>query len=195
MGPMAGEGRVAVWSTWRLHADAVVDALVHEGLDALRVEDPAGVAGLLVAGAVDPGGTGLLEERRRAGRVTIVWGGTLPPPRIATLRASGAAAYLSALASPPEVAETVRLVLAGEAPPWPDSPRPMSSLTPREREVSEAYLVSGAEHTRAQVAEHMGISERTLKVHIANIRLKTGHEGTATREGLRQALTSRGWLH
>lgn len=70
----------------------------------------------------------------------------------------------------------------------------MSSLTPREREAAEAYLVAGAERTRAEVAREMGISERTLKVHIANIRDKTGHEGTATREGLRQALAFRGWL-
>lgn len=191
---MSEDLSVAVWSTWRLHADAVVDALVHEGVHAARVEDPVAVTGLLVAGAVDPNGTELLERRRRAGRVTIVWGGTLPPPRIATLRASGAAAYLSALDSPTEVAAVVRLVLAGGAPSWPDSPSPMSSLTPREREVAEAYLVTAADRTRAQVSESVGISERTLKVHIANIRDKTGHEGTATREGLRQALTFRGWL-
>lgn len=191
---MSGEGAVAVWSTWRLHADAVAEALVDEGVPAVPVEEPVTVTGLLVAGAVDPNGTELLESRRLAGRSTIVWGGTLPPPRVAILRASGAAAYLSSLAPPAEVARVVRLVRAGEDPPWPDAPLPMSSLTPREREVAVAYLVTGADLTRARVAQEMGISERTLKVHVANIRNKTGHEGTAAREGLRQALAFRGWL-
>ncbi len=185
---------MAVWSPWRLHADAVADALVDEGVPAVTVDDPSAVEGLLVAGAVDPAGVELLQGRRLAGRPTIVWGGTLPPPRIATLRASGAAGYVSSLAPPTEVARVVRLVLVGGEPSWPEPASPMSSLTPRERDVADAYLVTGAELSRAQVAERMGISERTLKVHVANIRDKTGHEGTATREGLRQALAFRGWL-
>ena len=185
---------MAVWSPWRLHADAVADALVDEGLSAAAVEDPAPVDGLLVAGAVDPDGVELLQGRRQAGRRTIVWGGTLPPPRVAILRASGAAAYVSSLATPAELADTVRLLLSGGEASWPEPPSPMSSLTPREREAAAAYLVTGADLTRAGVAQRMGISERTLKVHIANIRDKTGHAGTATREGLRHELTDRGWL-
>lgn len=185
---------MAVWSPWFLHADAVADALVDEGVPAVAVGDPSTVGGLLVAGAVDPKGVELLQDRRQAGRPTIVWGGTLPPPRVAILRASGATAYVSSLATPAEVARVVRLVLSGGEPAWPEPPSPMSSLTPREREVAEAYLVAGADLTRSQVARDLGVSDRTLKVHIANIRGKTGHEGTATREGLRQALTFRGWL-
>lgn len=95
-GPMSGEETVGVWSPWRLNADAVAEALVHEGVPATSVDDPSAVAGLLVGGVVDPQGVELLEARRRAGRLTVVWGGTLPPPGVTMLRASGAAAYVSA---------------------------------------------------------------------------------------------------
>lgn len=191
---MSGEGAVAVWSSWRLHADAVVSALAGEKVHAATVEDPDDVSGLLVASAVVPDAVDLVARRQHEGRLTIVWGGTLPPPRVAALRAAGAAAYVSLLAGPFELAGTVRRVAAGGSAEWPHPPAPMSSLTPRERQVAEAYLVAEANHTAAEVARGLGISERTLKVHVANIRGKTGHRGTSTRDGLRQELTFRGWL-
>lgn len=183
-----------MWSTWAVHADAVAAACRAGGLDAWTVSHPEPVAGLLVIGASVPDVVGLLVRRRDEGRDTIVWGGTLPPPRIAALRSAGCAAYVSMLQPPAEVARVVGQVLAGEAVAWPAPPLPMPALTAREMTVAHAYLVGWADHSRAEVAAELGLSEQTLKVHIANIRGKTGHEGTATREGLHRALVLYGWL-
>lgn len=185
---------VSVWTPWRLHADALVAALEDHELAAVVVDEPLTPAGLLVAGAVGPDHGTVVGERRRRGRPTIVWGGTLPSPRVAALRAAGAAGYVSMLASPGDLADVVRDALAGRPFAWLDAGERATPLTPREVEVARAYLVDGAELPRAEVAARMGISERTLKVHVANLRLKAGHAGTATREGLRRTLVVAGWL-
>lgn len=184
----------AVWCSWALHTDALVIALRHAGLRAAPVSDPDGIDGLLVLGASVPECVPVLESRRGGVGATVVWGGTLPPLRVAALRAAGAAAYLSMLTAPRDVARVVERVLVGEAPPWPEAPPPMSSLTRAEAAVARAYLVTWSDLPRAEVALRLGLSESTLKAHVANIRGKTGHEGTATREGLRLVLTVRGWL-
>ena len=155
---------------------------------------PRSEAGLLVADVETSRLTSLLEERRGSGSETIVWGGTLAAPRAILLREAGAQAYVSGLALPGEVAEVVRAVRDGQGVAWPEVPSVGGGLTPREREAAVAYLVTGAERSRAEVAAALGMSERTLKVHVARIRDKTGHAGTATREGLRHELTHRGWL-
>lgn len=191
---MAGTPDVAVWCAWAVHTDALVAALRGGGLRALVVADPIAVDALLVLGASVPDGVDVLESRRGRGRATVVWGGTEPPLRVAALRAAGAAAYVSMLASPGEVARVVGLVLAGEGVPWPEAPPPMSALTRAEARVARAYLVTWADLPRAAVADRLGLSEATLKAHVANIRGKAGHEGTATRDGLRLVLTVRGWL-
>lgn len=185
---------VSVWSPWSLHADAVADVLREGGLPAGVVPSPDGVPGLLVAEAVRLDHLGLVRARARARRSTIVWGGTLPVPRVAALRAAGAAAYVPMLEHPHQLVGVVTDVLSGTPLEWAPDPDPMPELTARERTVARAYLVDHGEWGRAQVAEVLGMSERTLKVHIANIRAKAGHRGTHTREGLRRALTVRGWL-
>lgn len=183
-----------MWSHWALHADALVEVLTDEGLSAVAVSDPGAQPGLLVAEAVLVEDLMMLERRTRAGGQTIVWGGTLPVPRIAALREAGAAAYVPMLQTPRELVEVVARVQAGEDVTWTEWAGPASALTERERSVAHAYLVEWADETRAEVAARIGISDRTLKVHVANIRAKTGHRGTHTREGLRRSLTVRGWL-
>lgn len=191
---MTSPSVVAVAAQWRLHADAVVAVLEDHGVRAHVVDTPVDAPGLLLMSAMLPEHEEVLEARRAVGRETIVWGGTLPVPRIASLRASGAAAYVTMLQAPRELADVVQRVLAGEPVAWVETPDIEGVLTSRERAVAEAYLVTGADHTRAEVAADLGISERTLKVHVANIRAKIGHRGTETREGLRRSLTVRGWL-
>ena len=185
---------VSVWSPWRLHADSVVVVLDEHGIRAQVVDDPVAAAGLLVASAMAADQGQLLRERASAGRSTILWGGTLPPPRIAELRDAGALAYVSMLHAPSELVAVVSDVLSGEDVPWTDAVGPLPTLTEREQGVARAYLVDHADRTRAEVAQILGISDRTLKVHVANVRAKAGHRGTHTREGLRRALTVRGWL-
>lgn len=183
-----------MWSPWPLHADALVVALAEAGERAAVVDDPVGAARVLVADVAGRDLTAVLGRRRRGGRSTLVWGGTLDRARVAALSAAGASAYVSELARPGEVAAVVRAIRLGEDVAWPEGPPPMVALTPRERAAARAYLVTGAGRTRAEVAQDLGISERTLKAHIANVRDKVGHEGTATREGLRHELAARGWV-
>lgn len=191
---MSPESSVAVWSAWRLHADAVVAALAARGVRASATDEPVGAEGLLVADAVAPDLPTVLGHRRRDGRATVVWGGTLPIPRVVALREAGADAYVPMLWSPAQVEGVVSHVLAGGQMPWPEYNGTQVSLTRREREVAEAYLVTWPDATQTEVAANLSISVHTLKVHLANIRAKTGHRGTSTREGLRRHLMVRGWL-
>lgn len=183
-----------MWSYWALHTDALVEVLTDEGLTAVAVPDPVPHPGLLVAEAVLVEDLDMVQQRALAGCQTIVWGGTLPVPRIAALRGAGAAAYVPMLATQRELADVVARVVAGEDIDWVQWSPPAQVLTPREHAAASAYLVDRAEQTRAEVAAALGISDRTLKVHIANIRAKAGHRDTHTREGLRRSLTVRGWL-
>jgi DNA-binding CsgD family transcriptional regulator len=185
---------VAVWSPWRLHADAVAVVLTEHGISSEVVDDPVATAGLLVAELVGAGDLHVLEARRRGDRPTVVWGGTLPVPRVAALRDAGASAYVSGLHAPRELVAVVRQVDGGQRVAWPGATASVEVLTGRERQVAQAYLVQWADRTRAEVATRLGMSERTLKVHIANIRAKAGHRGTATRDGLLRTLTVRGWI-
>lgn len=191
---MSSSSFVAVWSPWRLHADALVDVLTGQGIPAGVVEEPLTTTGLVVAEAVRSGDLSLLEARHGAGLPTVVWGGTLPAPAVAALRSAGATAYVTLLQSPRELVAVVREVLDGREIPWAVGAGPVGALTSRERQVAQAYLVVWADRTRADVAMRLGMSERTLKVHVANIRAKAGHRGTATRDGLRRTLTVRGWI-
>ncbi|WP_114202819.1 helix-turn-helix transcriptional regulator [Janibacter anophelis] len=191
---MTSPPAVAVWSPWRLHADAVTLVLTEHGISSEVVDDPVATAGLLVAELVGAGDLDVLEARRRGDRPTVVWGGTLPEPRVAALRDAGAAAYVSGLHAPRDLASVVRQVQEGQRVGWSGAAVPVEVLTSREREVAQAYLVQWADRTRAEVATRLGMSERTLKVHIANIRAKAGHRGTATRDGLLRTLTVRGWI-
>ncbi|WP_157074827.1 hypothetical protein [Janibacter limosus] len=149
---------VSVWSRWRLHADAVVSVLTDHEIAAEVAGDPWGVPGVLVAELVAGEDLRLLTGRRREGRPTVVWGGTLPVPRVAALRDAGASAYVTGLDSPQELAAVVRRVQEGQRPTWSAGAAPTVTLTPRERQVAQAYLVLWADRTRAKVAAQLGIS-------------------------------------
>ncbi|WP_338750499.1 LuxR C-terminal-related transcriptional regulator [Janibacter alittae] len=182
-----------VWSSLPLHADSLVAVLREAGERAGVVAAPADAEEVLVATVDAPGLGTVLRRRSQVGRPTIVWGGTVSAARAAALRDAGANAYVSALALPRDLVDVVRRVRQGEDVPWPES-RPVVALTRREHETALAYLVTEADRTRAEVARGLGISERTLKVHIARVRQKVGHVGTSTREGLRHELSTHGWV-
>ncbi|MDN5717713.1 MAG: LuxR C-terminal-related transcriptional regulator [Janibacter sp.] len=191
---MSLPSKVSVWSPWRLHADAMVLVLMEHDIPAEFVDECSAAPGLLVAELVGRDDLHLVEARRREGLPTVVWGGTLPAPRVAALRDAGASAYVTLLHSPRELVAVVRQVQDGQRVAWPGAAVPAEVLTGREREVAQAYLVQWADRTRAEVATRLGMSERTLKVHVANIWAKAGHRGTATRDGLLRTLTVRGWI-
>lgn len=68
----------------------------------------------------------------------------------------------------------------GASMPIPPAPRPVAApvvvdrfaaLTPRERETLEAYIEIGV---GKMVAEHLGVSIKTVEAHIKAARLKSG---------------------
>lgn len=183
-----------VWTRWPLHADALVVSLAQAGVPATAVRTPDETKGVLLASVDAPDLTQVLGCRAGAGEATVVWGGSLPAAKVLALREAGASAWVSALALPRELAAVIERVREGQDVEWPPQDAASVSLTSREHEVAVAYLVTQADRARAEVAQSLGISDRTLKAHIARIRDKVGHEGTATREGLRYRLAGQGWL-
>jgi DNA-binding NarL/FixJ family response regulator len=90
-----------------------------------------------------------------------------------SLRA-GARAYLLKDASREELAEAIRAVHRGESlldPQIADQARTRDGLTAREVEVLE---LMARQHSNAQIAEKLFVSENTVKTHVSNILAKLG---------------------
>jgi DNA-binding NarL/FixJ family response regulator len=90
-----------------------------------------------------------------------------------SLRA-GARGYLLKDASREELAEAIRAVHRGESlldPQFADQARSREGLTAREVEVLE---LMAQQHSNAQIAEKLYVSENTVKTHVSNILAKLG---------------------
>jgi DNA-binding NarL/FixJ family response regulator len=90
-----------------------------------------------------------------------------------SLRA-GARGYLLKDASREELAEAIRAVHRGESlldPQLADQTRSREGLTAREVEVLE---LMAQQHSNAQIAEKLFVSENTVKTHVSNILAKLG---------------------
>ncbi|MFF8542797.1 MULTISPECIES: response regulator transcription factor [Streptomyces] len=77
---------------------------------------------------------------------------------------------------------------AGQSQPAPAVPRPASPLTPRERQVLDG-IKDG--RSNRMVARLLGISERTVKVHLHSIFIKLG--AASRTEAVIEAIRS-GWI-
>jgi DNA-binding NarL/FixJ family response regulator len=90
-----------------------------------------------------------------------------------SLRA-GARGYLLKDASREELAEAIRAVHRGESlldPQMAGAAKSREGLTARELEVLE---LMAAQHSNAQIAEKLFVSENTVKTHVSNILAKLG---------------------
>jgi DNA-binding CsgD family transcriptional regulator len=186
--------------------------------------ESAAAADLVVLDALSPAAEDVLALTRRRAVPVVVWGGmgTQWEDRVERRRLAGeiGVVRLSSLARRPELVAVVRLLLdppsRGPFPVAPERdalraaeavadrsvttprrtavPPTQVRLTATELRVVRAYLVSGATKPRAEVAAILGMSERTLKVHLANVRRKVGSAQASTRLGLRRELQGRGLL-
>lgn len=120
---------------------------------------------------------------------------------VVALLDAGAAGYLLKDVSRRELVDAIRAVHAGDSVLHPgvtktvldrfrrvdDAPEPASSLTERERQVLEA-AASGA--SNKAIAARLGIGERTVQSHLANLfhKLGVGSRTEAVIEGLRRGL-------
>lgn len=125
-------------------------------------------------------------------RPTVAWGGYLHAGAVTELVALGLHGYVSVIGTRRELVVAAVRVASGQLS-LPELSSAAVRLTPAEQRVCQAYLVDHADVPRALVAAELGISERTLKVHLANVRAKVS-DSAANRVELARQLRARGIL-
>lgn len=188
---------VDVISPLALHRDALEGTLRRSGAFAVvgqHSDDvlPVG-AGRYDVTVVDLPALGTAAVRRIArSRPTVAWGGYLHTGTVAELVDAGLRGYVSVIGSQHDLVVAALRVAGGERS-LPALDAAALRLTPAEQRVCQAYLVEHADAPRAAVAAELGISERTLKVHLANVRAKV-NSSAANRVELARQLRARGML-
>lgn len=187
-----------------LYSDGVVSLLARHAPQVrcqVAADAPSALGALMQNGGVDlvladhrlPGvmdGLALLEQVVRmyptAGRVLM--SGSDDAQLAARARAIGAMGYLPKSLEPSAWIAALRSVLAGE--PWfpPHSADAAGGLTPRQRRILERIACG---QTNKLIARELGITERTIKYHLAEIFERLGASSRA--EAVARA-SAQGWI-
>jgi DNA-binding NarL/FixJ family response regulator len=123
---------------------------------------------------------------------TIVWGGYLHSTQARELANHGAAGYLSVISLPAHLHAAIEMA-AGGGRYFPDLGAPdQIRLTPAEDRVMRAYLIDLSTQRRSDVALALGLSDRTVKAHIANVRSRLPVRAPS-RATLLRVLRAHGW--
>lgn len=184
--------RVGVLGARELHVEAlcgVVDDVPYfESLKLCQPWPEIDVA-ILEVGLADLGDR---VAEMRCVAPTIVWGGYLHRTQARALAERGASGYLSVISLPAQLHAAIEMV-AGGGRYFPDlGPVDEIRLTPAEDRVMRAYLIDLASARRADVAAALGLSDRTVKAHIANVRSRLPVRA-ASRATLLRVLRAHGW--
>lgn len=187
-----------------LYSDGVVSLLARHAPQVhcrVAVDAPGALGALAQNGGADliladhhlPGtidGLALLEQVVRlyptAGRVLM--SGSDDPQLAARARAIGAMGYLPKSLGPSTWIAALRAVLAGERWFPPQSAEVAGGLTPRQRRILERIACG---QTNKLIARELGITERTIKYHLAEIFDRLG--ATSRAEAVARA-SAQGWI-
>lgn len=183
--------QVAVLSALPLHRDVLVGTLAPRlpSIHLIASDGPVAEADILLVDVELPGGEALIAS---AGVPVVLWGGYLHAGPVEELRARGVTYYVSALATPDQVASAVVRAARGPHQHRVEPGPPAAALTERQVAVLRAYVEEYCDLPRREVARRLEISERTLKVHLAAIRAALGGESVSTRTALRRIAVARG---
>jgi DNA-binding NarL/FixJ family response regulator len=130
-----------------------------------------------------PGGDGIAATREIVladpGTRVVMLTSFRDSGRVQRALQAGAIGYVLKDAEPQEVVAAVRSAAAGHAPIdaraaralLPDAAPPRPVLSPREEEVL-ALLAEGL--ANKQIAQRLGVAERTVKVHVGNVFRRIG---------------------
>jgi two-component system, NarL family, nitrate/nitrite response regulator NarL len=167
-----GDLVVGIWGRHELYVMSLA-ALMSERGAAVRVfEDPADVLASVSGGRVRV----LLLESPLPSELRMIADGETPvivlsenarPEDVAEALAHGAHALLAKNASLSDLLRTIRIALAE------GRPEPIAALTERQRQVLR-LVAEGLDN--AQIAERMGISQRTARAHVSSVLERLGVE-------------------
>ncbi|WP_291524654.1 hypothetical protein [Branchiibius sp. NY16-3462-2] len=185
---------VAIASQIPMHCDVLRDALQPLPTQVVRPSETTRAAGqVVVIDRLTDSFEAYLAAALADRLPVVVWGGYLHPTGVQELVRRGAGAYVSVIGSRDQLVDAVSAVRTGMS--WlPALPHETSEgLTAGEARALRAYLVDYPAQSRQEVAQRLGISESTLKAHLANVRGRLD-ESCGSRLSLRRAMVARGWL-
>jgi two-component system nitrate/nitrite response regulator NarL len=167
-----GDLVVGIWGRHELYVVSLA-ALMSERGAAVRVfEEPADVLASVSGGRVRV----LLLESPLPSELRMIADGETPvivlsenarPEDVADALAHGAHALLAKNASLSDLLRAIRIALAE------GRPEPIAALTERQRQVLR-LVAEGLDN--AQIAERMGISQRTARAHVSSVLERLGVE-------------------
>jgi DNA-binding NarL/FixJ family response regulator len=165
-----GDLLVGIWGRHELYVMSLAALMSERGASVRVLEDPADALASVSSGRVRV----LLLESPLPSELRLIADGETPvivlsenarPADVADAIAQGAHALLAKNASLSDLLRAIRIALAV------GRPEPIAALTERQRQVLR-LVAEGLDN--AQIAESMGISQRTARAHVSSVLERLG---------------------
>jgi two-component system nitrate/nitrite response regulator NarL len=167
-----GDLVVGIWGRHELYVMSLAALMSERGASVRVLEDPADVLASVSGGRIRV----LLLESPLPSELRMIADGETPvivlseharPEDVADALAHGAHALLAKNASLSDLLRAIRIALAV------GRPEPIAALTERQRQVLR-LVAEGLDN--AEIAERMGISQRTARAHVSSVLERLGVE-------------------